>query len=1016
MKDHSSHTAEDIQAGGSSRQLVILFSSGLILITAALYLAFDVQSQAKKFQEAHKLLSVSLVDGAANNIVQYLTYNWVQVDQMGSDYPSRFSNIAMSNAPKQDSLDNDFLETLITRRLPGHYSYAVISDEGFPYVRKGEIPLEPGCHLGVKQYLETGQIPDLSIHGESENSFHFDLMTTTSEGILFFVSMPLARISEMLRNAQTPHISLLLLSKGSARQVEASSLGVRTSQWFGSALTDDAVKSVLYSVDIAQTDWRLVALEEPGYTRLYVTDLWSRTFLWYGLFSILVLFLTWRLYLEAGRRMKTQIKLLAANEGLERKVEQRTQSLRESQAHYQAIIETADVAMISISEKGVISRFNPAAERIFGYKADEVLGENISILMTSEHKDQHDAYINRYVQTGENRVIGQGSSDVPGRRKDGREILLRLTIADTGIHGAQRFSGVLRDITAEYEAEEALFREKELAQTTLNALTDGVIATDAGGLVTDINPAAEALIGYPKEEALGKNIQDIFQVQSESTYRKLVDHATRCLRQKSLFPTQRQTALLISRSGKSFGIESSAVALRGKSGEITGAVLTFRDVTEARDLQRKLEFDARHDALTGLVNRREFEERIERAIQYCKDRYGNCDKTLMFMDLDQFKVVNDTAGHAAGDELLRQISRLLQSKTRERDTLARIGGDEFALLLESCTLDHAVGIANGIIQAVMEFQFLWDGKIFPVGISLGLVGVSSEDITMDEVLSQADAACYTAKQQGRNRYHIFTQDNEILIQRKGEMWWTTEIVRAAEEDRLVLYRQRIISIKPSSGETGHHYEILIRMLDEDGNLIPPSDFLPAAERYKLMPMIDRWVIRTMFSWLKEHPRHLQELSQCSINLSGQSLGDTTFHEFLAEALVEYEIPTQKICWEITETAAISNFNQAQYFIDLMRTLGCSFSLDDFGAGLSSFGYLKNLKVDYLKIDGSFVRDMVNDPKDCLIVESIHSVGMGMQMKTIAEFVEDQATLELLKEIGIDFAQGYGVQKPVPLAE
>jgi diguanylate cyclase (GGDEF)-like protein len=427
---------------------------------------------------------------------------------------------------------------------------------------------------------------------------------------------------------------------------------------------------------------------------------------------------------------------------------------------------------------------------------------------------------------------------------------------------------------------------------------------------------------------------------------------------------------------------------------------------ENKKTEQKLSYQASHDVLTGLVNRREFESRAEHLIQ--ESRNHNSEHALCFMDLDQFKVVNDTCGHIAGDELLHQLSSVLSLTIRQQDTLARLGGDEFGVLIENCSLENAQQIASKLLQAIQGYQFLWEGNAFKVGASIGLVSLTSSTNNLTQLLKDADAACYMAKDKGRNRIHVYHVDDAEIAQRHGEIQWVAKINEAIDKDRFCLYAQAIVSLD-NSEET--HYELLIRMMDENMDIVPPGYFLPAAERYNLITTLDRWVITNAFDLLLKNPEFLNNINFISINISGPSLADTEFLAFVSDKFKTTKLQSDKICFEITETAAISNLNTASVFISSMKELGCQFALDDFGSGLSSFGYLKSLPVDYLKIDGMFVKDIVQDKIDRAMVKSINEIGHVMGMKTIAEFVENDIIRGMLQEIGVNYVQGYGVDKP-----
>ncbi len=557
-----------------------------------------------------------------------------------------------------------------------------------------------------------------------------------------------------------------------------------------------------------------------------------------------------------------------------------------------------------------------------------------------------------------------------------------------------------------------LFEEKERAQVTLESIGDAVITTDINGNIDYLNEVAEKLTGWRHEEAKGHQVDHVFSIINEITREKSVNPAERCINEGRIVELASHT-VLICKDGSEIAIEDSAAPIRNQSGELIGVVMVFHDVTESRKLSQQLTYQARHDALTGLINRREFEERLEQSIEQA--RINQYEHALLYMDLDQFKVVNDTCGHAAGDELLRQITSLLQSQMRKHDTLARLGGDEFAVLLEYCGSEEARNVAENLCEVVESYRFTWEGNSFVVGVSVGLVPINSNCGSIGVVLSIADSACYAAKEAGRNRVHSYVEDDTTVAQRHGEMRWVSRITQGLEDNNFLLYRQDITPIGNNADE-GDHYEVLIRMKDEEGTLVMPNSFLPAAERYNLMPKLDRWVINTIFEWLSDSKDALAELEMCSINLSGHSVGDDKFLQYTINLLEKYNIQPNKVCFEITETATIVNLTSATRFIRALKKKGCRFALDDFGSGMSSFLYLKNLPVDFLKIDGGFVKDITHDPMDLALVRSINDIGHVVGMKTIAEFVENEEVLKKLKVLGVDYAQGYLFGKPQVLID
>ncbi|MBT8077730.1 MAG: EAL domain-containing protein [Gammaproteobacteria bacterium] len=569
-----------------------------------------------------------------------------------------------------------------------------------------------------------------------------------------------------------------------------------------------------------------------------------------------------------------------------------------------------------------------------------------------------------------------------------------------------RLLGVEVDITERKLYEEALFREKESAQITLRSIGDGVITTDADSNVEYINPVAEELTGWKVDDASGRAVDEIFRGFHEETCEPLENPVAVAIRRNRSIKSVRPT-LLIRRDGNELYIESTASPIRNGKGDVTGGVLVFHDVSESRELNRRLSYHASHDILTGLVNRREFENRLERALKSA--RAQETAYALLYLDLDQFKIVNDSCGHSAGDALLGQLGALLKSKIRWRDTLARLGGDEFGVLLESCSLEEAMDTAEQLRVAIGDFKFLWDERSFRLGVSIGVVPITADNEDVAALLSAADSACAAAKESGRNRIHSFLENDIDLMRRRREMQWAARINNALEENRFELFRQ---TIQPLQDDVeGAHYELLLRMRDETGGIIAPGLFIEAAERYGITPSIDRWVITNAFRWLVSEADERERLTLCSINLSGQSLGDEKFLPFVIDQFQMSGLDATKICFEITETAAIASYSQANRFINALKELGCKFALDDFGTGLSSFGYLKHFPVDFLKIDGSFVKEILHDPIDREMVRSINEIGHLTGKRTIAEFAENEEIITMLKGMGVDYAQGYGVSEP-----
>jgi diguanylate cyclase (GGDEF)-like protein/PAS domain S-box-containing protein len=576
----------------------------------------------------------------------------------------------------------------------------------------------------------------------------------------------------------------------------------------------------------------------------------------------------------------------------------------------------------------------------------------------------------------------------------------------------KRLVGVETDITERKLYEEALFREKESAQITLQSIGDGVVTTDAEARVQYLNPVASELTGWRLDDAVGRNIDEIFRGFHEETCEPIENPVGVAMRRNRPIKSVRP-ALLIRRDGNELYIESTAAPIRDPFGNVTGGVLVFHDVSESRELNRRLSYAASHDVLTELVNRREFEQRLERALKSAKARETSY--AVLYLDLDQFKIVNDACGHNAGDALLKQIGSLLKSKIRWRDTLARLGGDEFGVLLESCTMDEALRTAEALRENIADYRFTWDDRAFRLGVSIGVVPITAATDDVASLLSAADSACAAAKDAGRNRVYNYQENDIDLMKRRKEMQWAARISNALDENRFELFRQTIQPLQPNA-EHGAHYELLIRMRDEQGQLIAPGLFIAAAERYGLMTAIDRWVIAQAFTWLVSEADERERLSLCAINLSGQSLADEKFLPFVIEQFKRSGLSGSCICFEITETAAIASYSQANRFIHALKELGCRFALDDFGTGLSSFGYLKHFPVDFLKIDGSFVKEILHDPIDREMVRSINEIGHLTGKQTIAEFAENTEIITMLRGMGIDYAQGYGVSEPKRLLQ
>jgi diguanylate cyclase (GGDEF)-like protein/PAS domain S-box-containing protein len=578
-------------------------------------------------------------------------------------------------------------------------------------------------------------------------------------------------------------------------------------------------------------------------------------------------------------------------------------------------------------------------------------------------------------------------------------------------------NAILRNLLAEttraYETQVAeLHAEKELAQVTLASIGDGVLATDERGIVKYLNPVAEKLTGWERTGALGRPLPEIFHLTGQGGESEDVEALLRCCLEQGQSFRLAERVTLERRDGRRYAIESTCAPIRAPEGEIVGAVLVFQDVSDKRLMALQLAHQATHDELTGLLNRQAFDGHLQRALEEARSLSST--HALCYMDLDQFKVVNDTCGHLAGDELLCRVAALIQESVRDTDLVARLGGDELGVLLSRCTLSEAERRVGELHQALQQLRFTWRDKTFAVGASIGLVPITREIRTVAHLLSAADHACYAAKDKGRNRVQVYQEDDATFVRRHGEMSWVVRIQQTLEEDRFRLFAQQVQPLSPKA-PSGLYFEVLLRMAEENGQIHLPSDFLRAAERYGLMRAIDRWVIRRSLQTLREQPAPFLDLLQlCAINLSGVSLGDEDFHDFLTEELAGSGALASKLCFEITETAAIESLPQAQRLMTRLTAQGVRFALDDFGTGMSSYGYLKELPVSFLKIDGKLVKDIVTDSLDRAMVESINQVGHVMGIQTVAEGVTNAAVVERLRALGVDYAQGNWISPPRPL--
>jgi Amt family ammonium transporter len=677
------------------------------------------------------------------------------------------------------------------------------------------------------------------------------------------------------------------------------------------------------------------------------------------------------------------------------------------------VIEASDVGLCMLDTELEVLAWNQRLADLVGRHSEEVLGHPVTWAMP-ELSDPQFAQLVRSVtrsseEPAEIGAIHSGLSSPKHYYNSENNRFTRVSVRPLVMQPGHCLLQI-GDVDVETAVQEQAQRTSIAEQRSLAMLAsveDAVILLDAEGRIEYANLAAEGMTGHQGERMIGSYLSDIYQVYDEGSN----SHCR--LDYEEIIHVDNRSLLLLHREGLTFPIEQSITRLRGDHGRIEGHVLVFKDVSQSRKLAAQLNWQVSHDPTTRLYNRAEFDRRLSKLLEQSEvDGSNHC---LLYLDIDRFKVVNDNCGHVAGDELLRQVGSLIKHTIRCSDVLARVGGDEFAILLSNCALDVARRIAEEIRQECQRFRFAWADKVFSQSVSIGLVCIDKQGQGLQQVLSYADTACFAAKEAGRNQVHVFHPEQSVAAVRHGEAQWVTRIRSALEEGRFTLYLQPIQSLK-AEVDSPCHYEVLIRMIGESSELIPPGAFIPAAERYDLMPAIDRWVLNRLVECVVSRNYPLNSGQRFFINLSGQSLCHEESLQMMVELLRHHDLPKGLFCFEVTETAAITNLSSAKHFMQTLKAFDCEFALDDFGSGLSSFGYLKNMPVEYLKIDGGFVKDMVQDRIDESMVEAINHIGHIMGLETIAEFVEDDITLQRLENIGVDYAQGYSIRPPFPLAE
>jgi len=672
---------------------------------------------------------------------------------------------------------------------------------------------------------------------------------------------------------------------------------------------------------------------------------------------------------------------------------------------FEVLAETLpDVALIHTN---TILFANRAAGDLFGIDAATLQGKQITDLLRPAYRALMRKHITSQIEATE----PSQPLEVQLISSDDRGLWVELYSKNVALRGEPALLTVARDITHRKSLEASLGRGKLQARITLESIGEGVITTDRNGTIDYMNEAAEQLIGGTRSTGLGKRLLDLIGLVDEVDRGALGDPVAKCLSERRRINLGRRALLLSKHADREFSTELTASPIRGPDGQIAGCVVIFHDVSELRGIAREMSYQASHDALTGLVNRAEFERRLGAALDSARGE--GVGHVVAYLDLDRFKIVNDSSGHIAGDNLLREISTLLKQHVRDSDTVARVGGDEFAMLLAGCPLDKARQIADDVCGAVAEHKFAWQDRTFDIGVSVGLVEVGKDSGSAESVLAAADSACYVAKQQGRGRIHVYSTRDEVLARERGEIQWLQRLQRALKENEFELYVQPIIAVGGRS-ESGPAAEILLRMRDESGKSILPAHFLGSAERYQLMSHIDRWVVQAALTAIAGGAPHLPNGRTCSINLSAQTLGDDDFLEFVVDVLDHTGVSPDKICFEVREAAVVGQLDQARRFINVLHGIGCRFALDDFGSGIGSFSNLKHLALDYLKIDGVYTHDLENDGVNREMVAAMVKLARTLDFQVVAEQVEDQASFEALRTLGVDFVQGFVIERPRPL--
>ena len=694
----------------------------------------------------------------------------------------------------------------------------------------------------------------------------------------------------------------------------------------------------------------------------------------------------------------------AVNKLLESR-EKRGARLQDREALFQRLVETVHDAVIVHRKKILFA--NSRFLTLLGATSREVVGKPLSQFVAAD-------YVELVRSNLERRLAGEPTAEryeveLVGPKGQVTRVELSSAVIDSAGEPAL-FLTVQEMMPEDANTSPA---SKPRAMVTLDAMGESVVTVDIEGRIDYINQSAVTLLGQTFDQAIGKLFIDVATLVDETDRHSLGDPVRKALATGGRVTMGRRAVLVPANGSPERSVEISVTPLRFDNKDMLGLVIVMHDTSELRGLTRQMTYQASHDALTGLVNRREFERRLAEAVDSAQT--GDSAHALCYLDLDRFKTVNDTCGHTAGDNMLREVASLIKEAVRDSDTVARIGGDEFALLLVGCPLEKARQIADDVVHSVNEYRFVWKDKIFDIGVSIGLVEIGRDSGTIEDIMNSADSACYVAKKAGGLHVHVYSAREEASARHSGEIHWLQKLQGALRDNKFELYYQPIVHAR-AGGVHGPALEVFVRLEGENGLPgAPPAEFIRAAERYRLMPHVDRWVVQAVLAALGRGGMRVPPGRSVAINIAGQTLADSTFLEFVVECLDHTGANPADICFEVTESSVVANLDHAQRFIAVLRGMGCEFALDDFGSGLSSFSTLRTLPMDYLKIDGSFINNLAVDTVNQAMVAAMIELSRSLNFRVVAEQVEDQVSLDAVIGMGIDFVQGFVVGRPLPLS-